>query len=259
MANNNRMSFEDIRELLFSDERNMIPNTQLLEMLKVLIGDTEGMMMNRVRDLEWPFRCMVRVRQLLKSNIPTNSTNPYHVFLAHCLDQTRETCWNFDRVLSKMRTTAQFMLEVNRRLFRSVGGPVWVGGGANGSGGSRGRGAGRGNRGARRDEPVASGSGLRGGFRGGANFRGGRGGFRGGASGGSFGGPSGSGVVRGGARGRYYGRGASSSVRFDVHDRSRSRSPSRTPRRRRDSTRSRSRSGTMSPTFSVRSRSPSRS
>ena len=80
MANNNRMSFEDIRDLLFSDERNMIPNTQLLEMLKVLIGDTEGMMMNRVRDLEWPFRCMLRVRQLLKSNIPRNFTNPYHVF-----------------------------------------------------------------------------------------------------------------------------------------------------------------------------------
>ena len=117
MANNNRMSFEEIREILFSDERNLISNTRLLEMLKVLIGDTEGMMMNRVRDLEWPFHCMLRVRQLLKSNIPRNSTNLYHVFLAHCLEDTRETYWNFDRVLSRMRTTAQFMAEVNRRLF----------------------------------------------------------------------------------------------------------------------------------------------
>ena len=106
MANNNRMTFQDIRELLFDDERHLIPNTQLLEMLKVLIGDTEGMVMHRVRDLEWPFRCILRVRQLLKANIPTNSTNPYHVFLSHCLAQTRETCWFFDRLLSKMRTTA---------------------------------------------------------------------------------------------------------------------------------------------------------
>ena len=90
MANNNRMSFEDIRELLFADETHLIPSTRLLEMLKVLVGDMEGMVMHRVQDLEWPFRCIVRVRQLLKANIPTHSTNPYHVFLGQCLPQTRE-------------------------------------------------------------------------------------------------------------------------------------------------------------------------
>ena len=82
MANNTRMSFEEIRDILFNDERNLISNTLLLEMLKVLVGDTERMMMNRVHDLEWPFRCMLRIRQLLKSNIPRHSTNPYHVFMA---------------------------------------------------------------------------------------------------------------------------------------------------------------------------------
>ena len=268
MANNPRMSFEEIRDILFNEGapwtepgpsgRNLISNTLLLEMLKVLVGDTERMMMNRVHDLEWPFRCMLRICQLLKSNIPRHSTNPYHIFMAQCLKDTREIYWDFDRVLSRMRTTAQFMAEVDRKLRRSVGGQVWVGGRGNGFGLPRGRGAGRGNRGARLDEQVASGSGVRGGFRGRANSRVCRGGFGGGASGGRFHGPSGSGLARGGARGRPSGRDTPSSVRFNVHGRS--RSPSRTPRRR-ESTRSRSRSKTGSSTFSVqscdRSRSPS--
>ena len=91
VGNTNRMTFQDIRELLLDDERHLITNTQLLEMLKELIEDTEGMVMHRIRDLEWPFRCILRVRQLLKANIPTIPTNPYHVFLSKCLDQTRET------------------------------------------------------------------------------------------------------------------------------------------------------------------------
>ena len=105
MANNNRMTFPDIRELLFNDERHLITNTQLLDRLKELIEDTEGMVMHRIRDLEWPFRCILRVRQLLKANVLTNSTNPYHVFLSKCLDQTRETCWVLECLLSKMQTT----------------------------------------------------------------------------------------------------------------------------------------------------------
>ena len=264
MANVSRMSVEEIRDILFNDGatwnepgpsgRYQIDNTLLLDMLKALVGDTERMMMNRVHDLEWPFRCMLRIRQLLKSNIPRHSTNPYHVFMAQCLKDTREIYWDFDRVLSRMRTTAQFMAEVDRKLRRSVGGQVWAGGRGNGFGSSRGRGAGRGNRGARLDEQVASGSGVRGG-RGRANSRGGRGNVGGGASGGRFPGPSGSGLARGGARGRPSGRDTPSSVRFNVHGRS--RSPSRTPRR--ESTRSRSRSKTGDSSFSVRSCDRSRS
>ena len=131
------MSFEDIRELLFAEERHLIPSTCLIEMLKVLVGDMEGMVMHRVLDLELPFCCIVRVRQLLKANIPINASNPYHVFLGQCLAQTRETCSSLDPLLGKMRTMARYMSEVNRSLLRSVGGPVWVGGGANGFGGSR--------------------------------------------------------------------------------------------------------------------------
>ena len=91
MANNNRITFQDIRDLLFDEKRHLITNTQLLEILNELIEDTEGMVMHRIRELEWPFRCILRVRQLLKANIPTIPTNPYHVFLSKCLDQTRET------------------------------------------------------------------------------------------------------------------------------------------------------------------------
>ena len=294
MANVSRMSVEEIRDILFNDGatwnepgpsgRHQIDNTLLLDMLKALVARTERMLMNRVHDLEWPFRCFVRIRQLLKSNIPRHSSNPYHLFMAQCLKDTREIYWDFDRVLSRMRTTAQFMAEVDRKLRSSTSErQVWNScrfglPAANGSGSSRGRGAGRGNRGASAPlyaslfEQVASGSGVRGG-RGRTNSRGGRGNVGGGASRGGNPGPSGSGSGRGGARGRPSGRDTPSSVRFSVHGRTRSpsrtprtprrestRSPSRTVRPpRRESTRSRSRSKTGDSSFSVRSCDRSRS
>ena len=142
MMNVSRMSVEEIRDILFHDGatwnepgpsgRHQVDQTFLLEMLKALVSRTERMLMNRVHDLEWPFRCFVRIRQMLKSNIPRHSSNPYHLFMAQCLKDTREIYWDFDRVLSRMRTTAQFMAEVNRKLCRSVGGQVWVGGRGNG-------------------------------------------------------------------------------------------------------------------------------
>ena len=107
---NNRMTSQDIRALLFDDERHLITNTQLLEMLKQLIEDTEGMVHRRLRDLEWPYRSIVRVRQLLKANIPVHGHSPYHVFLSKCLDQTREMVWVLERLLGKMRTTHWYLL-----------------------------------------------------------------------------------------------------------------------------------------------------
>ena len=307
MMNVSRMSVEEIRDILFdegaywnepgpSGRRRQMDQTFLLEMLKALVSRTERMMMNRVHELEWPFRCFVRIRQMLKNNIPRHSTNPYHLFMSQCLKDTREIYWDFDRILSRMRTTAQFMGEVDRKIRSSTtpsqawnscrfglpAGPINI----NGSGSSRGRGSGRGNRGASVPlvgvarvhctaglhslfEQAESGSGARG--RGRTNSRRGRGNVGGGASRGGNPGPSGSGSRRGGARGRPSGRDTPSSVRFSVHGRNRSpsrtprsprrestRSPSRTVRPpRRESTRSRSRSGDSS--CSVRSCDRSRS
>ena len=87
----NRMTSQDIRALLFDDEHHLITNTQLLEMLKQLIEDAENMVYYRLRDLEWPYKSIVRIRQLLKGNIPVHGHSPYHTFLAKYLDQPRET------------------------------------------------------------------------------------------------------------------------------------------------------------------------
>ena len=130
MMNVSRMSVEEIRDILFNDGatwnepgpsgRRQVDQTFLLEMLKALVSRTERMMMNRVHELEWPFRCFIRIRQMLKTNIPRHSSNPYHLFMAQCLKDTREIYWDFDRVLSRMRTTAQFMGEVDRKLRSST-------------------------------------------------------------------------------------------------------------------------------------------
>ena len=101
LMNVSRMSVEEIRDILFdegaywnepgpSGRRRQIDQTFLLEMLKALVSRTERMMMNRVHELEWPFRCFVRIRQMLKNNIPRHSTNPYHLFMSQCLKDTRE-------------------------------------------------------------------------------------------------------------------------------------------------------------------------
>ena len=58
----NRMTSEDIRALLFDDERHLITNTQLLEMLRQLIEDAENMVYYQLRDLEWPYKSIVCIR-----------------------------------------------------------------------------------------------------------------------------------------------------------------------------------------------------
>ena len=293
---------EEIRDILFDEgaywnepgpngRRRQMDQTFLLEMLKALVSRTERMMMNRVHELEWPFRCFVRIRQILKNNIPgpeRHSTNPYHLFMAQCLKHTREIYWDFDRVLSRMRTTAQFMGEVDRKIRSSTtpsqtwnscrfglpAGSILMShiNGPN-AGPSRGRQMGRGNRGASvplvgvgRVAPTAGFYSLfeqvEGGFGGRGRGKGkgkGKGKGRGNVGVGRAGsvgnlGPSGSGSGVGGARGGPSGRDTPNSVRFSVHGRN--RSPSRSPRTpRRDSTRSPSRTVRIPRRESTRSRS----
>ena len=136
------MSVEEIRDILFDEgapwnEPGAGPNgrgrqmdqTFLLEMMKALVSRSERMMQNRVFELEWPFRCFMRIRQLLKNNIPKNSSNPYHSFMGQCLRDIREIHYDFDRVLSRMRTAAQFMGEVDRKMRTGRAGPspAWLG------------------------------------------------------------------------------------------------------------------------------------
>ena len=84
-----RMSVEEISDILFDEGAHwnepgpngrlrQMDQTFLLEMLKALVSRSERMMQNRVFELEWPFRCFMRIRQLLKNNIPRNSSNPHH-------------------------------------------------------------------------------------------------------------------------------------------------------------------------------------
>ena len=294
------MSVEEIRDILFDEgahwnepgpngRRRQMDQTFLLEMLKALVSRSERMMQNRVHELEWPFRCFVRIRQLLKNNIPRHSSNPYHLFMGQCLRDTREIYYDFDRVLSRMRTAAQFMGEVDRKIRtgRTTSSPAWnscrfglpagsiLMGHINGPnvGSPRGRQMGRGFRGASvplagvgRVAPTAGLHSLfeqvEGGFGGRGRGKGkgkGKGKGRGNVGAGRAGSvgnprPSGSGSGVGGARGGPSGRDTPNSVRFSVHGRN--RSPSRSPRTpRRDSTRSPSRTVRTARRESTRSRS----
>ena len=294
------MSVEEIRDILFNEgahwnepgpngRRRQMDQTFLLEMLKALVSRSERMMQNRVHELEWPFRCFVRIRQLLKNNIPRNSSNPYHSFMGQCLKDIREIYYDFDRVLSRMRTAAQFMGEVDRKIRtgRTAPSPAWnscrfgLPAGSilmshlNGPnvGSPRGRQMGRGFRGASvplagvgRVVPTAGWHSfleqVEGGFGGRGRGKGkgkGKGKGRGNVGAGRAGsvgnpGPSGSGSGVGGARGGPSGRDTPNSVRFSV--RGRTRSPSRTPRTpRRDSTRSPSRTARIPRREPTRSRS----
>ena len=294
--NVSRMSVEEIRDILFDEgahwnepgpngRRHQMDQTFLLEMLKALVSRSERMMQNRVHELEWPFRCFVRIRQLLKSNIPRNSSNPYHSFMGQCLKDIREIYYDFDRVLSRMRTAAQFMGEVDRKIRtgRTAPSPAWnscrfgLPAGSvlmshlNGPnvGSPRGRQMGRGFRGASAPlagvgrvapaagshswfEQVEGGPVGRGKGKGKGKGRSNVGAGRAGSVGNP--GPSGSGSGAGGARGGPSGRDTPNSVRFSV--RGRTRSPSRTPRTpRRDSTRSPSRTARIPRLTPTRSRS----
>ena len=303
------MSVEEIRDILFDEgapwnEPGAGPNgrgrqmdqTFLLEMMKALVSRSERMMQNRVFELEWPFRCFMRIRQLLKNNIPRNSSNPYHSFMGQCLRDIREIHYDLDRVLSRMRTAAQFMGEVDRKMRTGRAGPspAWLGqvwreansnrfGFPAGSvsmchlnrpnvGPPRGRQMGRGSRGA--SVPIA-GVGIVRPTAGWYNFLeqveggpAGRGKGKGKGKGkgrsnvgagraGSVGRPGPSGAGSGAAGARSGPSGRDTPNSVRFSVRGRTRSPSRSPRPRRDSTRSRSRTERM-PRLTDTSRSRSR-
>ena len=110
--------------------RHQVDQTFLLEMMKALVSRSERTMQAQVFKLEWNYRCFTRIRQILKHNIPNNSSNPYHSFMGSCLRDMREIHYDLDRVLSRMRTASQFLGDVDRKMRTGRTGPsssVWVG------------------------------------------------------------------------------------------------------------------------------------
>merc|ERR1712082_596402 len=98
---------------------------------KVLVSRSERSMQAQLYKMEWNHRCFIRIRQILKHNLPRNSTNPFHAFLGSGLRDMREILYDFDRVLSRMRTATLFLGDVDRRMRTGrTGGPissVWAG------------------------------------------------------------------------------------------------------------------------------------
>ena len=138
------MTMEKIQNLLFDNaapwnnpgaglhgRRHQVDQTFLCEMMKALVSRSERTMQAQVFKLEWNQRCFTRIRQILKHNIPNNSSNPFHPFMGSCLRDMREILYDLDRVLSRMRTASQFLGDVDRRMRTGrTGGPissVWVG------------------------------------------------------------------------------------------------------------------------------------
>ena len=287
------MTMEEIQNLLFDEgapwnnpgagihgRRHQVDQTFLLEMMKALVTRSERTTQNKVFELEWNYRCFTRIRQLLKNNIPRNSSNPYHSFMGQCLRDIREIHYDLDRVLSRMRTAAQFMGEVDRKMRTGRAGPspawlgqVWREANSNrfgfpagsvsmchlnrpNAGPPRGRQMGRGSRGA--SVPIA-GVGIVRPTAGWYNFLeqveggpAGRGKGKGKGKGkgrsnvgagraGSVGRPGPSGAGSGAAGARSGPSGRDTPNSVRFSVRGRTRNPSRSPRPRRDSTRSRSR------------------
>ena len=136
MMNIAAMTMEEIQDLLFDEgapwnnpgagihgRRHQVDQTFLLEMMKALVSRSERTMQAKVFELEWNYRCFTRIRQLLKNNIPRNSSNPYHGFMGNCLRDMREIHYDLDRVLSRMRTASQFLGEVDRKIRTGRTGP----------------------------------------------------------------------------------------------------------------------------------------
>ena len=144
LLNIGAMTTEEIQNLLFDNaapwnnpgaglhgQRHQVDQTFLCEMMKVLVSRSERTMQAQVFKLEWNQRCFTRIRQILKHNIPSNSSNPFHPFMGSCLRDMREILWDLDRVLSRMRTATLFLGDVDRRMRTGrTGGPissVWAG------------------------------------------------------------------------------------------------------------------------------------